>query len=308
MKRKMLISITLLIVMLLNCIMPLFVVNAAETEAEEIQLNSKLFSAVVKSLEKQDFKDFTSNEITHTLTFPEGAIETIKRLELNEGAIFNLSGLDAFTGLEHLELSGNNITKDSNLDILNNLPNLNYLDLSTNQLTDISEISGVVSYLKENGTIILSGQTVTEVQTVYVDTQEGSDNDETAEFELPKILEEVGYLKSNWKTVTSIKETEDAYAPYISNTDVPMYVNSENSNVTVHIADEAGNGYLGLVELSIYIYDDATEAAQANNENRASENLLNGSRFYLYYVVHGDYSEAITTMDTNLYKAIKEQL
>ena len=53
MKRKMLISIALIIIMLLNCIMPVFAASAAE--GGEIELNSKLYTAVKKSLEKQDF-------------------------------------------------------------------------------------------------------------------------------------------------------------------------------------------------------------------------------------------------------------
>ena len=273
MKRKMLISISLVVIMILNCILPLFVVNAAE--GEEIRLNSKLYAAVRTSLTQQGIK-FTSNDITHGITVED--ISAVKKLNLNEGAISDLTGLDGFTALEHLELSGNNLTKDSNLGVLNNLSGLNYLDLSTNSLDNVEAISTLISELGRTGTIILSGQTVTEVHSVYVNTKEDSNNEEVAEFELPQILGLAGYVKSFWKSTSSIKETEDAIAPYITLQDVPMYVNSETPNVQVHIADENGNGYLGLAKLSIYIYDDATEAARANNVNRASENILNGSR------------------------------
>lgn len=308
MKRKMLISIALITVMLLNCMLPLFVVNAAE--GEEIQLNSKLYVAVKASLEQQGIS-FECNDITHTLTLSSEVKSSITRLNLNEGAISDLTGLDAFSSLTHLELSGNNLTKESNLAVLNNLTALNYLDLSTNQLDDVSEISSLISSLKTEGTIVLSGQTVTQVNTVYVDSEEESDMAPTSEFELPAILELAGYIKSCWKTeerfTQSVNPTQSSYGtPSIAS--IPMYVTADNKNIEINIANENGYGYYGLVKLTIYIYDDATEAAQANNPNKASENILNGSRFYLYYVVHDSSSEAITTMDTNLYKAIKEQL
>ena len=55
---------------------------------------------------------------------------------LKEKGISDLTGLEYFTSLNHLELSGNSLTKDSNLAAIANLP-LNYLDLSTNKLEDI---------------------------------------------------------------------------------------------------------------------------------------------------------------------------
>ena len=128
MKRKMLISIALILIMLLNCISPLFVVNAAEDN--EIVLNSKLYKAVKSSLEQQDI-DFESNDITHKLIIDN--ISSITELNLNDGAISDLTGLEVFTGLTRLDLSGNNLNKESNLEVLNSLTSLNYLDyLQTN--------------------------------------------------------------------------------------------------------------------------------------------------------------------------------
>lgn len=149
------------------------------------------------------------------------------------------------------------------------------------------------------------------VQTHYVDTQEDSDNDLTAYFELPQILELAGYIKSVWKMVDSTPESYGDVAPYLNTDSIPMYVTAGDKKVEVNIAREVGEnvyGNYGMAELCIYIYDDPTEAANANNINKASENILNGSRFYVYIIVHKDTTEAITTMDSNLYYAIKEQL
>ena len=306
MKRKMLISIALILIMLLNCISPLFVVNAAEDN--EIVLNSKLYKAVKSSLEQQDI-DFESNDITHKLIIDN--ISSITELNLNDGAISDLTGLEVFTGLTRLDLSGNNLNKESNLEVLNSLTSLNYLDLSTNQLDDVSSIASLIDNLKATGTIILSGQEVVKVEKAYIDESEDSDQTETAEFELPQILELAGFLKSNWKEVKSynkIVNPAESYfnTPYVES--MPMEVTSDSRNISIRIADENGNPYQGMVKVYIHVYDDQTEANKANNPNRAAENILNDSKFTFYYVVSGDTSEIITTMDTNLYKAIKEQL
>lgn len=305
MKRKMLISIALITIMLLNCIMPIFSVYA-ETD-EEIQLNSNLYKAVKSSLTTQGIP-FTFDNITHTLTLSSESKSKITELNLNEGSISDLTGLEKFSSLTHLELSGNNITINSNLGVLNSLTNLNYLDLSSNQIEDVSAISALINNLKTKGTIILSGQNIIKVESVYVDSEEGSDNEQTATFQLPSILELAGYIKACWKSVRLTPQTEDAIPPSLSVDSIPMYVNSENNKISINICSESGQGYYGLVAVNIRIYDDATEAANAKNPNRASENILKDSEFKLYYVVFDKSSEAITTMDTNLYNAIKEQL
>ena len=303
MKRKMLISIALIIIMLLNCMLPLFVVNAAE--GDEIKLNSSLYTAIKKSLTKQGIA-YQGIDVTHTLVMTESARSAVKRLDLNEGSISDLTGLENFTGLTHLDLSGNNLSKTSNLKVLNSLTELTYLDLSTNRLDDVSEISSLINSLKEKGTIVLSSQTVTIVNTTSVNVEEESDNEEIAEFELPQILELAGYIKACWKKQLRVPQTESDIAPSVK--DMPMYVSNTNKNVQIRVANEFGAPYRGLVKLEIYIYDDQTEADQANNPNKASENILTGSRFELYFVVHSSEETAITTMDTNLYKAIKAQL
>jgi Leucine-rich repeat (LRR) protein len=303
MKRKMLISIALITIMLLNCIMPLFVVNA--TEGEEIQLNSKLYTAVKTSLNEHGIS-FTSNDITHTITISSEAKQSVTELNLNENGIYDLTGLDAFSNLTHLELSGNNLSKDSNLEVLNNLP-LNYLDLSTNQLEDVSSIDGLISKIKDNnGTVILSGQTVTIVEEAIIDEEENSDNAITATYSLPLILEKAGFIKSAWRTVSGVVEDGSLLYPTLESISNP--VTADNNEISIRISSDGGYPYKGLFKLEIYIYDDPTEASSASNLNPAANNMLNGSRFYIYVVVHGSNDSAITTTDTNLYKAIKQQL
>ena len=304
MKRKMLISIALVVIMLLNCMMPLFVVTAAEGEG--IQLNSKLYSAVKASLKDQKIP-FTCNDITHTLTLTEENKSKVTALYLNENAIADLTGLDYFSSVTRLELSGNNLTKDSNLGVLNSLP-LSYLDLSTNQLEDVSEIDALIKSIQdEKGTVVLSGQTVTIVHEAIIDEDESSDQAITASYKLPLILEKAGFVKSAWIKQSGIPE--DVYSDYAPSLySITNPINANNNEIKVRIASDKGLAYKGLYKLEIYIYDDPTEAASAANLNPAATNILNGSRFYIYVVVHGSDDTAVFTPDSNLYKAVKKQL
>ena len=153
-ERKMLISIVLVLIMLLNCIMPIVAVyaetNGNETTvapATEItfeNLNYKLFEALKSALTDQN-KAFTYNSIEKTIVIPTEVANSIEELNLESKGISDLTGLEnlsSFTSLKVLDLSGNNITKDSNLAVLNSITTLVELDLSTNQLEDISEIVG----------------------------------------------------------------------------------------------------------------------------------------------------------------------
>ncbi len=305
MKRKMLISIALVTIMLLNCMMPLFVVTAAEGEG--IQLNSKLYSAVKASLIEQKIP-FTCDDITHTLTLSEENKSKVTEMCLNENAISDLTGLDYFSSLTKLELSGNNITKDSNLEVLNSLP-LTYLDLSTNQIEDVSAIDALIDSIEsKKGTVLLSGQTVTIVYEAIVDESEDSSQEIFGSYELPLILEKAGFVKSAWMKQSGIPENVSVSTAIPKLYSIQNPVMEGHNEIKVRIADDYGNPYKGLYKLEIYIYDDPTEAASAANLNPAATNILNGSRFYIYVVVHGSNDTAVFTPDSNLYKAVKKQL
>lgn len=309
MKRKMLISMALVLIMLLNCIMPTLVSYAGPT-GEEIQLNSKLYYAVKATLVNQKISH-TADDITHTITISAANIATVKRLNLKEGGISDLTGIGAFTEVEHLDLSGNNLSEDSNLAALNGLTKLNYLDLSTNKIGDVSAINELIDSIeaKPDGKVVLSGQTFTQVDEAIINVEEDSSNETTIEVQMPQILEKAGFIKAHWMQQGVYYESEDSRVigtPYLEEMSNP--VTPGNNTLTVRIANDNGQGYYGLYELLIYIKDDDTEAASAANLNPAATNQLNGSRFYIYVCVHSSGTTAINTPDTNLYNAIKEQL
>ena len=286
-ERKMLISIALIVIMLLNCMLPIFQVNAATST--EIVFNSNLYQAIKKDLSGSGI-DFKYDDTTRKIVISTEVIATITRLNLNSSGISDLTGLENFTSLNHLELSGNNLTKDSNLAAIANLP-LNYLDLSTNKLEDVSAIDGLINTIESaNGKVILTNQTVTIVK--IVEQQE----DGKLNIELPKILEKAGFIKSAWQSK--------------SGSGIGLDIEKSNIDATTNVLNSidtsiSGTGMLGYY---IYIHDDETEAASAANLNRAETNALKESRFTVYLVSHGENQTGIYIPDSNLYKEIKRQL
>ena len=194
MKKNKIVCAALILIMCLNCILPLLKVNADETtisnnqgttqnNLQEIQLNDKLYYAIKSYLTEKEGANIKAIFNDHDLTIKVDP-SLIKRLDLNNAGISDLTGLDVFSNLEHLELSGNKINKDSNLSVLNafNNDNFTYLDLSSNQLEDISAISGLVKKLEDGRdagkemTVVLSGQHVKIVETKS-DLKSIEDND-----------------------------------------------------------------------------------------------------------------------------------
>ena len=285
MKRKMLISIALVTIMLLNCIMPL-IPAYADVSGDSIVLNTKLYKAVKKELIEQNVQ-FTYSDTEKSITIAPEVIATITEMNLNNKSLDDLTGLENFVALTRLELSGNNLTKNSNLACLAGLP-LEHLDLSTNRLEDVSEIDGLISTIKaKNGKAILTSQNVAITKTAVVDP------DKELEIELPAILGKAGFIKSVWKDeVTSGPEI----------TSWVDRVTPSNNKITVDISRA------GLLKIEIYIYDNPTEADSAANLNKASENDLYQSKFFIYVVVHPEETTAIHVPDANMYKEIRRQL
>ena len=134
--------------MLFNSIMPLVTVTATTANGKKIQLNSKLYNAVEKQLEEQGILA-TCNDLKRTITISEEELSKVTMLDLSEKEISDLTGLDAFSSLKELDLSSNELTKESNLSVLSSL-NLKKLDLSTNKIEDISEITNLDSITELN--------------------------------------------------------------------------------------------------------------------------------------------------------------
>ena len=319
MKKNKIVCAALILIMCLNCILPLLKVNADETtisnnqgttqnNLQEIQLNDKLSYAIKSYLTEKEGANIKAIFNDHDLTIKVDP-SLIKRLDLNNAGISDLTGLDVFSNLEHLELSGNKINKDSNLSVLNAFNNdkFTYLDLSSNQLEDISAISGLVKKLEDGRdagkemTVVLSGQHVKIVETKSdlksIEDNDTSNNEKTTTFNLPPILEKAGFLKNIWSTITyRTQANPNTVNTQVTNPDaqgylyakLPWKVSGDNSTVQINISNGEDILYEGIVKISIKIGDDYTEDEAPTNLNYAKRNPLVDSEFELYYIITDD--------------------
>lgn len=332
MRRKMLISIALIVIMLLSCIAPLLQAQAA-SEKTTMSFNRALYKGLKSYFQEQGVSAIY-NDGLHTIKMENSTIAGIEELSLKEKGISNITGLDVFTGVKRLILSGNDLDETSNLAVLNNFNNLVYLDLSSNQISDISEITDLVDRLLtiDSNAINLTGQVVK----LVVDVQlEAETDQETVSYQLPQILQYAGIaenggirpsskgkLKADWTRDKSyISQSASDYAPYIVDgiqqdwitgnrgiSSIPNPVTADNNEFDIKVGQEYNNVYTkyqGLVRWIISIKDTSTVSY---NDNPASENILKDSIFKLYYVVHDAQYEGVIFKDSNLYTAVRDQL
>ena len=316
-RKKMFITIALIIVMLLNCIAPMLQAQAA-TAKTTMSFNSALYKGLKSYFQEKEIKA-SYNDDLHTIQMDENTIASIEELSLKEKGISDITGLDVFTNVKKLILSANSLDENSNLSVLNNFSKLVYLDISSNQISDISSIQALVERLiaLDSNAINLSGQNVKLVVDVSLDSNEQQTE---VEYALPQILQiagianngtikNKGILKSDWVNGKYYEtSTVGYYAPYIVNSSIPNPISSTNNTFKIKVgADYAGSflQYEGLIKWVINIKDTSTVSY---NVNPASKNLLKDSIFTLYYVVHSDEYEGVIFKDNNLYNAVKEQL
>ena len=277
MKGKKLIIITLLIVMLLSCILP--TVQVFADTPKTVTLNSELYNAVKEYLERNNIVA-TFNDAQYTLSISETAIDSITQLDLSNHNIKDITGLDIFSKVTRIDLSANKLTTESNLEVLNSF-NLNYLDLSSNQINDVSAITNIANIK----TLNLHNQNFDEI--VVIDNSIVKEGKNLYECQLPQIV------KAYAKPISS-KWLEEKYTNASSG--LKFNWSSFNSNsdfVNLKIGD--GNSkYTGLASLKIKIDD--------------TNNKLYNSTINLHYVVINEDQRAISFKDEKLYKAVKEQL
>lgn len=323
MKRKTLISVVVILIMLLNCVAPLARVYAAENTSNTITLNSELYTAVSEYMKSQNLKGFTYNDLLRTITASGSSFSSVKELSLKEKGIDDLTGLDVFTGLETLDLSGNYLTLDSNLEVINGFSSLKSLDLSTNKIDGFS-------WLNDDGLTYknLNRQDILAVKILELQTKENADFEreyqddgdgnlvfkelnldgtysETpgkatgmlAEFDLESLdLELDTYLTKGgiWKLDTNqqkmVRDTTSANIDEFNAIDLLDYDSNTFSFSNVVETKEAGKMY-------------HLDAKVVNSKHKYYQSHIN-----LYYIIVADYEKAIIFKDENFYKSVKAQL
>lgn len=278
MKRKMLISIALIIIMLSSSILPVFQVYAATNVA--ITLNSKLYDGIKANLMEQGIYA-KYNDAQRTLYIDESLLDTITKLKLSNYEIEDLTGLENFKNLTNIDLSSNELDEQSNLEVLNNY-DLEFLDLSSNEIQDVSMITDINNI----ETLNLHNQKFNQVNIIEMDTSTTSDNETTVSYDLPQILTYAGTLKSEWL----IEEKSSNDSPYIN------WTSFDPSTLKVTVITRRGTTpLLGMDVLRV-------------NNITDSDNKLYNSNMNLFYITVQTNERGIVFKDRNLYNAIKEQL
>ena len=298
MNKKMLISIALLFMMILNCIAPViaFTDEAANGDVE-ITLNSNLYEAVKRSLMEQEIIA-SYNDAQRTITMSKNDVVNVTKLNLSNSEIDDLEGLDVFSSLTNVDLSANKLTKDSSLEVLSNMP-LTYLDLSSNEIEDISGISNFDTIIETN----LHNQEFRHVEILTVtDPEKGDEYDEVISevtVQLPQILQHAGTFESDW-LIEEITMQDPDGKDNIPNTadDDDLRINwssfdPDTLDLTFVTGSEYG-AYEGMIKFTIKITD--------------PHNNLYNSKIDLFYVVVTGVQRGVIFEDENLYEAVKNQL
>lgn len=319
MRRKTLIVVALIVVMLLSSFLPIvgYAADEATPTISELTFNTTLYKGL-KAYFQGEGIEAKYDDITHTIIMSTDTINGIEEISLKEKGIKNISGIEAFANVKSLILSANQLTENSDLSVLNGLTNLEYLDLSSNHIKDVSSIEGLITSLleKSSNAVNLSSQTTT----IVVDVETNAEEEPlTVTYTLPQILQMAGivkngvitnkgYLKADWFVEDNKASRASSFSPFIVGSSVPNPVTAEDNSFKIQVGIESGGTYTplqGLIKLSIKIED---RNNGAYNPNPSSENVLKDSIFTLYYVVHTDVTDGVIIKDNRLYTAIKEQL
>ncbi len=293
MRKKMLISIVVISIMLLNCIAPLLQV-AAGTDVK-ILFEKNLFAALKEDLQKRGITA-VYNDAQRTIIINDDEIAKVTTLSLSNSELTDLTGLEIFTNLSWLDLSGNELTKDSNLEVLNSFSNLKYLDLSSNEIEDLS----MVTNIKNIETLNLHNQKFDVVEIIQVDSSESSNQYTSVLYPLPKILTDfVDYIPSEWLIEKNYLKDPLDYETDVSGQIAPYIYWSgfDHENLKVVYATKTDVSYFvhkGMVKISIRVSD--------------SSSTLYNSEINLYFVTADSSERGIHIKDTNMYNAIKKQL
>lgn len=286
MRRRMLLVVILILAILLQCVIPFNMVYAEESVG--VTLNSKLYTAVKKSLEKQgitvDYRD-----ASRTIIVTREILDSVTRLDLSNGEIDDLTGLDAFKNLTVLNLHANELTVDSNLEVLNNMSLLRDLDLSSNKLESIKSITNFKNIADGD----ITNQRVKESKIITVDTSsEAETREKTVIVDLPDILlEEPNGVNPEWFTKT-IEAAEGGSAP-----DAELIEEDGVVKLKLKIADGSKSDFKalkGLVRIEI-------------NVDESASKLANTQMIYNFIIIDQD-EVGIIFKDENCYKAVKKQL
>lgn len=303
MKRKTLISVVVLVIMLLNCILPIFRVYAVESNTQSITLNSELYTAVSTYM-KSNCTGFAYNDLLRTITASGSNFSSVENLDLKESQIDDISGLEVFSGLKTLDLSGNYLDLDSNLEIINEFSSLESLDLSTNKIDGFKWLT-----LENLNYVNFQRQSVENVKIISVEFQDTDEKDaDKKPIKMPKeVVETTEGLISEFD-LESRDLAVDTYTTQgqIWNSDGKTNgVQEGRETVGTDIIDYEDNK---IILKNIYNIKSENKMYNIKAEVTNSKNKYYDSLMDLYYIIIDENEEGIIFKDENFYKSVKKQL
>lgn len=279
MNKRQAIAIVLLMMFVLSSLFP--VVNGYAATMGNDSLDSALYTAIKSNLEEQKIQA-TYNDVQHTISISDSEIDKVTTLKLSNSNLTNLKGLERFSKVTSLDLSGNKLTDESDLTVLNSF-NLSFLDLSSNQLSDVSSITNI----KNIATVNLHNQILDKVE--VIENSMVKEGIYKVQCELPQIVREFAKpIKPEWLDFEYEQRSSNDLKFDVSS----LTANSDKIGLT--IGNNSGNQFTGLAALKININD--------------VTNKLYNSEINVYYVVINENQRAIFLKDKKLYDAVKAQL
>ena len=115
-----------------------------ESEKQSITItDEKLYSAIIEQLEiSEDTIVFEKKDESKTINISENELQKVKKLQLNNLNLKDITGLEGFKFVEELNISNNNITS---INSLSQLTTLRKLEAFGNTISDISPISNITT-------------------------------------------------------------------------------------------------------------------------------------------------------------------
>ena len=286
-------AIILVVLMLAQVILPFAEVTAATivnaSNADQLPegytsyiFNSELYKALKNALINGGYTAIY-NDAQRTISTTDDEIAKIQRLDLTNYGIKSLEGLSIFTNVTYLDLSGNKLTsKDGHLEELNSF-SLDYLDLSSNELDDVSMVPDIDSVQ----TLNLHNQKIKKVEFIYANTQD-TETVVTTSYKtvLPEILLHGGQIEARWITTTTDNSNLSINWTEFDPTNIEIIVRSGDPN--------SGTVNEGMIKVAFVV----------NNP----ESRLYNSEINMYYVVCRADQRGIEFKDKNAYEIVKAQL
>ena len=337
-RRKMLLVVILILSMLLQCVMPFVTVHAADEEADDsnvvILLNSDMYKAVKAQLKEQgivaEYKD--ANCMISAL---QSEFDKVTKLNLSNSEISDLGngtedfetpikGLEVFTNLAEINLHANYLTKDSNLQMLDNFEKLTKVDLSSNQIASVKSIE---NFHNGKASYDITDQRITSRKIITIDDSSEAESRLTkAIVNLPDILLEnetgfdpawlydnngfltrefISYTDSETHVTTSPEiDYANSFGIMVDDTELEGLIDCTDEDATapypcvvLNVATGSGESYTtlkGLVKFKIIVNDSTSKLAN--------------TQMTFYYAIVDEEETGITFDDGNLYKAVKDQL